>query len=153
MDEVIDLLQRLMQQAAELADELSEEEMAEVLRVFTEAVKFVEEGNAQALSPEAIPEIAASEHESSNVNGFFYDPDKQELLVQFHGPYPQAAGSIYSYQNVPPYLYDILSRGAVGPKTSGANRYHRWIKGVSPSLGGSVNAILKAGGFPYQKIH
>ena len=34
MDKVIELLQSLMQQAASLADELSEEEMANVLKIF-----------------------------------------------------------------------------------------------------------------------
>ena len=151
MDQVIDLLQQLMQQAGELSDELSDEEMAEITRIFSEAIELIEQGNAEALGPDQI-EVPASGIDSSNVNGFRYDPDNEELLVQFHGPFPDAAGSVYSYKNVPSYLYDILSRGALGPKTSGKNRYHKWIKGVTPSLGGSVNAILKAGGFEYKRL-
>lgn len=152
MDEVIDLLQQLMQQAGELSDELSDEEMAEITRIFEEAIALIEEGNAQAVSPTSIPEIPKSEFPSSNVNGYRYDPDTGELLVQFHGQYPDADGEIYSYKNVPKYIYDVFSQGAIGPKTSGSNAYHTWKKGVAPSLGASLNALLKAGGFEYQRI-
>ncbi len=152
MDEVIDLLQQLMQQAGELADELSDEEMAEILRIFQEAIELIEAGNAQAISAQGPSEIPSGPFESSNVNGFKYDPDTGELQVQFHGPYPQAEGDIYSYEGVPKYIYDVFSRGAVGPKTSGKNRYHEWNKGVTPSLGAALNALIKAGGFPYKKL-
>ena len=97
-------------------------------------------------------EIPGAPHESSNVNGFKYSPKTGELLVQFHGPYPQAEGSIYKYENVPPFIYDVISRGAIGPKTSGANKFHRWQKNITPSLGGSVNALLKAGKFSFSRI-
>ena len=152
MDEVIDLLEQLMGQAAELSDELSEEEMAEILRIFQEAVELIQQGNPQDLSSSTTPEVPSGQFPSSNVNGYKYDPDTGELLVQFHGPYPQAEGSIYSYKDVPKYIYDVFSKGAIGPKTSGSNAYHTWNRGVTPSLGGSLNALLKAGGFEYSRI-
>lgn len=153
MNEIIDLLESLMRQAAELSDELSEEEMAEVINVFKNAIELImnSEKGTEGLEPSA-PEVPAGNYPSSNVNGFKFDPKTGELLVQFHGKYPQAEGPVYSYGGVPPYLYDIIAKGAIGPKTSGKNKYHEWIKGVTPSLGGTVNAILKAGGFPYKKV-
>lgn len=99
-----------------------------------------------------IPEVPVSEFPSSNVNGFRYNPDNDEMLIQFHGPYPQATGPIYKYSGVPKFIFDIISRGAIGPKTTGKNRYHAWFKGITPSLGASVNALLKAGGFSYQRM-
>ncbi|MEN6512261.1 MAG: KTSC domain-containing protein [Chloroherpetonaceae bacterium] len=89
---------------------------------------------------------------SSNVNGFQYDPKNQELLVQFHGPYPQAAGPVYRYAGVPQYIFNIISRGQIGPLTSGRNRYHAWHRGITPSLGAAVNALLKAGNYQYERI-
>lgn len=155
MDEVIDLLQSLMQQAGELADELSEEEMVQVLTLFQEAIQLIQEQEAEigiGIGGGSGFNIPPSEHESSNVNGFYYDPDSQELKVQFHGPYPQAEGPVYSYAGVPEYIFKILERGRVSPNTSGQNRYHAWHRGVTPSLGASVNALLKAGGFAYQRL-
>lgn len=154
MDDIINLLESLMQQATALVDELSEDEMAQVLQIFRDAVELIQEQESQAPieAPGQIGALPSSTHESSNVNGFKYDPESQELHVQFHGPYPNAAGPIYSYAGVPKYLFDIIEKGSVGPKTSGKNRYHAWVKGVTPSLGGTVNAILKAGGFKYEKI-
>lgn len=152
MDQVINLLQTLMQQAGELADQLSEEEMAQVLSIFEQALAFIQEQELEGQIGAKPEDLPPSDIASSNVNGFFYNPDTQELKVQFHGPYPNAAGSIYSYQNVPQYIYDIFSRGAIGPRTSGKNRYHEWIKNVTPSLGGALNALLKSGGFEYSKL-
>lgn len=154
MNEIIDLLENLMRQAAEMADELSEEEMIQVLNIFKQAIELIQAqqtSEAQGIQPQ-IPEIPGGPFPSSNVNGFYYDPDTQELKVQFHGPYPKAAGDIYSYKNVPKFIYDIFSKGAIGPKTSGKNRYHAWTRGVTPSLGGALNALLKSGGFEYSKI-
>lgn len=150
MDAVLALLESLINQAASLDNKLSPEEQKYTLEVFSRAIEYI--SSKKEVLPEKPKQLPSAEFPSSNINGFLYDPDTQKLLVQFHGPYPKAAGSIYSYDGVPKYLFDILSAGGVGPKTSGQNRYHRWIKGVTPSLGGSVNAILKAGGFPYQRL-
>lgn len=152
MDQVLELLQSLLQQAASLDTELTEEEKSRVLEIFQGAIELVQKSQSPTVPSTGTPEVPSGPYPSSNVNGFKYDPKSGELLVQFHGPYPQAEGSVYSYQKVPPYIYDLFARGAIGPKTSGENSYHRWIKGVTPSLGGSLNALLKAGGYQYQKL-
>src|SRR5579863_7755699 len=120
MDEIIQLLQSLMQQAASLSDELSDQEMAYVLKIFQDAVELVQQQQPITGGGNA-PEVPASEFPSSNVNGYRYNPKTGELLVQFHGPYPKAAGSIYSYKNVPQFIFNILEKGSIGPKTSGTS--------------------------------
>jgi hypothetical protein len=89
---------------------------------------------------------------SSNVNAFKYNPSTGDLFVQFHGPYPKAEGEVYRYSGVPKNIYDVFSEGRVAPKTSGANKYHQWIRGVTPSLGASLNSLVKNGGFQYKKL-
>ena len=154
MDDVIALLQQLMQQAGNLADDLSEAEMQQVLTIFNEAIQLIQEQGQQAPieTPEQAQGIENAPFPSSNINGFNYNPDSQELKVQFHGPYPQAAGPIYSYSGVPKYIFDIFARGSVGPRTSGQNRYHKWQRGVTPSHGAAMSALIKAGGFQYQRL-
>jgi KTSC domain len=152
MDEVGALLHSLIQQAAEMADQFSEEEMAEILTIFEKAIAYVQSQDMQAQIGAKPDNLPSADYPSSNVHGFHYTPENQELQVQFHGPYPNAEGSIYSYSGVPEFIFNILEKGSIAPKTSGKNRYHEWRKGVTPSLGAAVNALLKAGGFQYTKL-
>jgi hypothetical protein len=144
--ELLQAIQAVVDSEEEIPDDL-QGALAQTLGLLYEKI----EASRAAPLPTA-PEIPQSEYPSSNVNGLKYDPNTQKLYVQFHGPYPQAEGSIYSYDNVPPFLVDLLESGKIGPKTSGKNKYHQWVKGVTPSLGGALNALLKAGGFAYQKL-
>ncbi len=167
MDEFREILRAIIEQSQELVDEFSEEETAAIAQFITRSLEFLQRQQAVPVPPETAinappqqppgappqqPELPLAPHESSNINGFLYNPNTQELKVQFHGPYPNAAGAIYSYAKVPEFIYNIFSQGAIGPKTSGQNRYHRWIRGVTPSHGGALNALLKAGGFAYQRL-
>lgn len=148
MDEIIDLLQSLMQQAADLSDELSDEEMSKILKIFQDAIEAI--GQPQVETP--LPELEGAPHPSSNINAFQYDPKSGKLLVKFMGKDVANAGPTYAYEGVPPFIFDIFKRGAVGPKTSGSNKWHAWKKGVTPSHGAAMYALIKAGGFPYQKV-
>lgn len=156
MDEIREALLAFIEEMARDIDNISDDEFDRIMIILEEMIgvlnQLQQEQAPTAPLEQAQTPIKPGPYPSSNVNGFHYDPQTKELKVQFHGPYPQAEGSIYSYKNVPEYIYDIFSRGAVGPKTSGQNRYHKWIKGVTPSLGGSLNALLKAGKFPYQRL-
>lgn len=153
MDEQKEILKQLLKQVLENADQFTTEELLEIVKIFKRAVEIIDEQREQIpTSTTPAPEIPSGPYPSSNVEGFNYDPKSGKLQVQFHGPYPQAKGSIYEYDDVPEYIYDIFSRGAVGPRTSGKNRYHEWIKGVTPSLGGSLNALLKGGKFNYRRV-
>lgn len=89
---------------------------------------------------------------SSQINAFKYDPKSGRLFVKFQGEHPQQNGPIYSYDKVPPFIFDVFSRGAVAPKTSGSNAWHTWKQGVTPSLGASMAALIKNGGYNYQRL-
>lgn len=151
MDQFEDLIIKFLEQVFSSQEEFSDEELEMLFEVAQEALSFIKE-RKEAPIESAVPQVPASEYPSSNVNGMKYNPDTQELLVQFHGPYPQAEGSIYKFSKVPQFLFEVLRRGAVGPKTSGKNAYHTWIRNLTPSLGGSFNALIKQGGFEYEKV-
>lgn len=158
MNEVIELLENLMKQAAAMADEFSEEEMAQILKVFEKAVLLIQERSVTTEPTGVVPippepsNLQPTDHPSSNINAFQYDPKTGQLMVKFMGKDVADAGPTYSYDGVPPYIFDILKRGAVAPKTSGKNKWHRWKKGVTPSHGASMAALVKAGNFPYKKV-
>ena len=99
-----------------------------------------------------VPPLEPAPNESSNINAFRYDPKNEQLYVKFQGKYPSQNGPVYSYQGVPPYIFDVFRRGSVAPKTSGRNAWHRWKEGVTPSLGAAMYALIKQGGFPYHRI-
>lgn len=150
MNDFIALVDQIIALAGESANELSDEEASAINSFIQNALQFIQEKKEEI--PELTPEVPESEIESSNVNGFKFDPKTGKLLVQFHGKYPLREGPVYQYSGFPPFLFDILKRGAIAPKTSGTSPFHDWHRGISPSLGASVNAILKAGNYPYQKV-
>ena len=84
--------------------------------------------------------------QSSNVYGFRYDPLRKNLTVRFQG------GSVYRYQNVPKQIFDMFAVGDGVARTSGSNRFGRWWRGKSPSLGAALHELIKLGGYPYSKI-
>jgi hypothetical protein len=157
MNEEKELLKQLLKQVLENADIFTVEELIEITKIFKRAVELIEEqGMSQEQAP--ITEIAqpsnipSSPYPSSNINGFQYDPQSGKLLVKFMGKDTADSGPTYSYEGVPEYIFDIFRRGAVGPKTTGKNKYHAWFKGKTPSHGAAMAALIKAGGFPYQRL-
>ena len=98
-----------------------------------------------------IPELDKS-MDSSVIEAFKFDPKKGNLLVQFKGKFPNAKGSIYSYGGVSPQIFNVFKKGAVPARTEGSNRFGRWWKGKSPSMGASMNVLLKQMGVPYTKL-
>lgn len=94
-------------------------------------------------SANGIPEAPI---DSSNIYGFQYDPKSGHLKVRFQ------SGSVYSYQGVPPGVFQVFKAGAVPAKTSGQNQYGRWWTGKMPSLGAAFYQMIRQGNYPYQKI-
>lgn len=121
-----------------------------VLQVIQEVPPQGAESLTQPISP--APPLEPGPYPSSNVNAFKYDPRDGTLFVKFHGKESANSGPVYKYSGVPRNVYDVFSKGRVAPKTSGQNRYHRWIRGVTPSLGASLYALIRNGGFPYQRM-
>lgn len=101
---------------------------------------------------EPIPGLEPAPYESSNINAFKYDPKSQKLVVKFQGKYPSQNGPVYAYEGVPKNIFEVFARGAVAPKTSGHNRWHRWKKGVTPSHGAAMYALIREGNFPFRKL-
>ena len=155
IDRILNTLMQLIDDGVQIPDE--------VIQAVTEILgEKIRELSQRAPSTPVQPIIQGQEepavnhgetpYPSSNINAFRYDPKTGKLIVKFMGKDVANAGPTYSYEGVPSYIFDILRRGAVGPKTSGANRWHRWKEGVTPSHGAAMAALIKAGGFPYKKI-
>lgn len=142
--ELLQALQVVMQSGEELPDEV-QGQLAQTLEVLVDRIQ-------QLKTTEQIPQMPAAPHESSQINAFKYDPKTQELLVKYQDKYPSQNGPVYRYSGIPKYIYDVFARGGVPPTTSGRNAWHAWKEGVTPSLGAAANALIKAGGFPYQRV-
>lgn len=90
--------------------------------------------------------IPKAELQSSNIFGFQYEPRSGTLRVKFQGD------GVYEYGGVPPEIFKMFQRGAIPAKTDGENEYGKWWRGKTPSLGGSMYALIKMGGYPYHKV-
>lgn len=153
-------LAQVMEHAAERIKQLREEKQTGEPSLETAEI---EQAQVSAeISPEVVapakatggpvPELDSAPHESSNINAFRYDPKSGRLFVKFQDKYPSQNGPVYSYEGVPKNIFDVFRRGAVAPKTSGRNAWHRWKKGVTPSHGAAMYALIKQGGYPYQRV-
>lgn len=109
-----------------------------------------QEDVTEGLSP--VPELTRGPYPSSNINSFKYDPQSKTLFVKFMGKDSADSGPVYQYEGVPRLIFQIFRKGAVPPKTSGKNQYHRWIKGVTPSLGAAMYALIRNGPYPYARL-
>lgn len=141
------VIQMIVERGEPLSDELKGLLAQAVEHVATRIQELRAEG-----APQPEIELPPAPYPSSNIHAFQYDPKSKKLIVKFQDEYPKTNGPVYAYDNVPEFIYEIFSRGAVGPKTSGKNRWHRWKKGVTPSLGAAMSALVKKGGFPYRRL-
>ena len=89
---------------------------------------------------------------SSNVEGFSYDDKNNRLFVRFLGEYPNRNGPVYSYENVPKVIFELFQSGAVPARTDGQNKWGKWWRGKSPSLGASLYTLIKTQNYPYQRL-
>lgn len=154
LNELLAAIQEVLQSGEELSDEV-QGALADTIGLMLERIDAMrsQESAAEQLPPEGqAPQLQPGPFPSSNVNSFKYDPTTQRLFVKFHGADTAENGPTYLYQNVPRNIYDVFARGGVAPTTSGQNKYHRWIRGVTPSLGASLYALIRQGGYPYQRV-
>ncbi len=151
-------LAQAIEHAANRIQELRQEQEMEakadqeIKSIEQEIVQPEQRTQELSVSNEQIPELEPTEYPSSNINAFRYDPKNQNLYVKFQDKYPAQNGPVYKYEQVPQYIFNILSKGSVVPKTSGKNKWHRWRKGIAPSHGASMAALVKAGQFKYTKL-
>lgn len=151
MDELKKVLALVLDLASQMIDELDDETMTALTELILVATQKLAQQQPQQ-PPTGTPELQPAQHQSAQIHSFKYDDKTGRLLVKFQGDYPQQNGPVYSYDKVPSYIFDVFRRGAVGPKTTGRNAWHAWKEGVTPSLGAAMNALIKAGGFPYRRI-
>lgn len=142
--QLTDAIQVVSQSGEELPDELQ--------GMLAQTLSRLYEISQEAPITPPIPELDNAPYESAQINAFKYDPKKQELYVKYQDKYPSQNGPVYKYSGVPSYIYNIFSRGGVAPITSGRNAWHEWKEGITPSLGAAANHLIKAAGFPYQRL-
>lgn len=82
---------------------------------------------------------------SSNVKNIMYNDDTKEMFIQFQDK------SIYTYFNVSFDLFLKVSGGKATCITTGENKYGKWYKGKSPSVGAAVHKYLVKSGISYKK--
>lgn len=153
LNELLQGIQDVIQSGEVLTDDF-QLLLAQELEYLTTRIDELKSQNpVEGLQPNTqAPELQPGPFPSSNINSFKYDPKNERLFVKFHGKDNADSGPVYGYQGVPEFIFDVFRRGAVAPKTSGKNKYHQWFKGVTPSLGASMNALIKAGGYAYNRI-
>jgi KTSC domain len=178
LDQLIDGIERVLNSGEILSDEfqgLLAEQLGDLNNRIQELYQSEETGippiedieeeqaeTANAISPPEpptppgngapIPPLEPAPHPSSNINAFRYEPENKKLYVKFQGKYPQENGPVYSYEGVPQNIFNVFSRGSVAPRTSGRNAWHTWKEGVTPSHGASMYALIREGGYPYQRL-
>lgn len=138
--------QKAQQQKQSLLQE-AESEQAEVAQEVSPPIP-----PASPPTGDNVPPLDAAPHPSSNISKFRYDPQSKKLFVQFLGKHPNPNGPVYSYQGVPENIFKIFQRGAVGPRTSGKNKWHTWKQDKLPSHGAAMYQLIREGGYPYERV-
>lgn len=147
--------QRISQLRAEQQEQEAQPSLPPIEEIEAEQEQVAQQVTPQEQAPttsEAVPPLEPAPYESSNINAFKYDPKSKKLIVKFQGKYPSQNGPVYAYDNVPKNIFDVFARGAVAPKTSGKNRWHTWKKGVTPSHGAAMYALIREGNYNYRKL-
>jgi len=145
LNELLDGIQSVIQSGEILSDEF-QGVLAEELNYLTSRIDEIR----TAQTP-TIPSLDKS-MKSSVINAFKYDPKNGNLLVQFKGKFPNEEGSIYSYRGVDPQIFELFKKGAIPAKTTGNNQWGNWWTGKNPSIGSSMNVLLKGLGIPFQRL-
>lgn len=149
VDELLRGIQDILQSGETLSDEF-QGVIARELEATTQRIDQlrgeIEPGSQQSIGPitPAMP--------SSNVEGFAYDDKTGRLLVRFLGKHPDPNGPIYAYEGVPANIFEIFRKGAIPAKTNGRNKWGEWWQGKYPSIGAAMYHLIRAGGYPYQKL-
>jgi hypothetical protein len=115
----------------------------ELDRVIYQLMQMMPPGEGEAPSVDGIQKAGIN---SSNIFGFAYNPKDGRLLVRFN------EGGVYGYEGVPPGIFKMFQEGAIPARTNGQNRWGKWWRGKSPSLGSSFYSLIKSGPYPYQRL-
>jgi hypothetical protein len=153
-----EIMQLIVQRGQPLTDE-EKTNLAQVMEHVASRIQQLRQEQQQEVgkieeqqAPTELPPLPPGPQESSNIHSFKYDPKSQQLVIKFQDEYPGTNGPEYLYQGVPQHIFNLLRTGAVPPRTSGSNAWHTWKEGVAPSLGASAYALIKQGGYQYEKL-
>lgn len=147
-------LREVMQLVAQRGDPLSNElkfKIAQVMEHVATRIQELRQQQQEAPITSPVPEMQQS-MPSSNIHSFNYDYDNGRLLVKYQGDRGPGEGPIYSYEGVPPYLFNLFRKGAAIAKTTGKNKWGQWWKGKSPSIGAAMHAFIINGNYPHNRI-
>ena len=150
IEELKNALRLIMQMVADRGQPLSPELRGMLEQVIAHVGNRIQE--IRSATPPPAKLNMRRTHPSAQVHSFDYDPKNQNLYVKFQDKWPGQNGPVYAYNGVPPSIFSLLARGGVAPTTTGKNRWHAWKKGVTPSLGAVMQHVIKAQGFPYQRL-
>ena len=151
MNELVEYAQLLMSFLQDQGPRLNVESQQAVASMLQSVLQIIEQ-QGQAGTPPNEPTQITPSMPSSNVEGFSYDPENKKLLIRFHGEFPNRDGPIYSYDDVPPVVFQMVQRGAVPASTNGQNKWGKWWKGKSPSVGASVYNMIRMQGYNYRRV-
>lgn len=150
IQELVQAVTLAMQSGEQLPDEFLAQ-IAQTLELLYNRLEEAEGGITGDISPTQQPDLQQA-MPSSNVDAFSYDDKTGNLYVRFLGKHPNRQGAVYQYGGVPPSMFNLFRQGAVPARTDGQNKWGKWWKGKSPSMGASVNVLLKQGGFNYRRV-
>ncbi len=152
LDELLSTLQTVLSSGVQISD-AQQGLIAEQLVWLTDRIEQLSEPIAP-ITPAQPPEKMrmARPMPSSNIHSFGYDDKTGKLLVKFQGDYPNQNGPVYGYAGVPKQVFEMFRQGAIPAKTKGKNDWGEWWVGKQPSLGASMSALIKNGGYQYQRL-
>lgn len=97
--------------------------------------------------PPVVDGIPHAPLNSSNVWGANYDQRSGKMRVRFN------SGAVYEYDNVPINIFRAFISGNAAARTDGQNRFGRWWRQKSPSIGAAMHQYIRRGNFPYRRLN
>jgi len=154
MNDLREAIATVLELAGQMIDELDDQAMealAELINAASERLTQMEQELEGPIGGPTTSDLTPA-MPSSNVEGFAYDDKTGRMLVRFLGKHPDREGPIYAYSGIPKNIFDIFQKGGIPAKTNGRNKWGSWWQGKYPSIGAAMYHLIRAGGYPYQRL-
>lgn len=154
IEQVLDLLEEILSTGEKISDELLGQIADQIEHEESRIDQLRKQSPVESLPAQQSPQQPQLQEAmpSSNVESFGYDEYTGKLMVRFLGEHPDRNGPIYAYEGVPKNIFDLFRKGAVPARTDGSNKWGIWWKGKKPSIGASLYALIKNGGYAYERL-